>query len=167
MDVDTDPDGYSGGETQASSLEAANSEHYFQAHYNKARTREMFAPGANNASDWDAVTPAGTPTDLEIAQASGFRFTSGDPATPPLQQVISQISGLVTQRPNGYPEVLGVTEGSATIATVQGAVAGAISTGITEAGAVTNTSLKQQLANGLNTGQVFEGGVPVAVDTSM
>ena len=166
LDVDTDPDGYSGGETQASSLEAANSEHYFQAHYNKARTREMFAPGANNASDWDAVTPAGTPTDLEIAQASGFRFTSGDGSTPPLQQVISQISGLVTQRPNGYPEVLGVTEGSATIATVQGAVAGAISTGITEAGAVTNTSLKQQLANGLNTGQVFEGGTPVAVDTA-
>ena len=166
LDVDTDPDGYSGGETQASSLEAANSEHYFQAHYNKVRTREMFAPGANNASDWDVVTPAGTPTDLEIAQASGYRFTSGDGSTPPLQQVISQISGLVTQRPNGYPEVLGVTEGSATIATVQGAVAGAISTGITEAGAVTNTSLKQQLANGLNTGQVFEGGVPVAVDTA-
>ena len=166
LDVDTDPDGYSGGETQATCLEAANDRDYFVMHYNKVRTTEAFAPGANNASDWDVVTPAGTPTDLEIAQASGYRFTSGDGSTPPLQQVISQISGLVTQRPNGYPEVLGVTEGSATIATVQGAVAGAISTGITEAGAVTNTSLKQQLANGLNTGQVFEGGVPVAVDTA-
>ena len=151
LNVDEDPDGYSGGETQATCLDAANSEAYFLMHYNRVRTTEAFAPGANNASDWTGA---------------GYAFVSGDGATPPLQQIISQISGLLTQSPNGYPEVLGVTEGSATVATVQQAVAGAVTTGVESGLTTLGAATRQDLANGFNTGQVFENGAPVGVNTN-
>ena len=153
-----------GGATQALCLEAANSEGYFLSHYNRALTRELFAPGSNNGSDWrdlsDPVNPV-TRTD------GAFMFTSGDTdATPPRQQIISQISGLVTQNLNGYNQVIGVTEGNATIATVQGAVAGAVATGVDTALTNAGAATRQDLANGFNTGQVFENGAPVGVNTN-
>ena len=157
-------DALNGGGTQALCLEFANTESYFLSHYNRVLAREMFSPGANNGSDWRDLTDPVNP----VTRTDGaFMFTSGDQdATPPRQQIISQISGLVTQNPNGYNQVIGVTEGNATIATVQGAVAGAVATGVDTALTNAGAATRQDLANGFNTGQVFENGAPVGVDTN-
>ena len=148
----TTDDALPGGTTQAVCLEAANSEQYFMMHYDRALTTEVFNPGPNNASTWTGA---------------GYEFISVDKdATPVRQQIISQVNGLLTRMPNGYPEVISVTEGSMTLATAQEAISEVIDDAIEGSGFVTVPGLKQQLANQANTGQVFEGGNPVAVDTT-
>ena len=98
-------------ESQAISLEAANSEAYFHVHVFGQRTTQLFEPGINNGSTW--------------LTATDVQFESGKTNDP--QQIVSQVTGglpdgaLLTPDAAGYNEVININEASASIPQIQAA----------------------------------------------
>ena len=99
-------------QTQAVSLEAANSAAYFIVHVNGKRTTDLFSPGINNGSTWL------TETDVQ------FELPAGQTAQQIITQVTSGLPGGALLSPNaaGYSQVINVFETAATVPVIQEAI---------------------------------------------
>ena len=114
--IDADGNSLNSAESQAVSLEAANSLAYFNVHVAGQRTTQLFEPGINNGSTW--------------LTATDVQFESGK--VNDAQQIVSQVTGglpggaLLTPDAAGYNEVININEVAASIPSIQEAVAGSI-----------------------------------------
>ena len=114
--IDAAGNSLNSAESQAVSLEAANSLAYFNVHVAGQRTTQLFEPGINNGSTW--------------LTATDVQFESGK--TNDAQQIVSQVTGglpggaLLTPDASGYNEVININEVAASIPSIQEAVAGSI-----------------------------------------
>ena len=114
--IDAAGNSLNSAESQAVSLEAANSLAYFNVHVAGQRTTQLFEPGINNGSTW--------------LTATDVQFESGK--VTDAQQIVSQVTGglpggaLLTPDAAGYNEVININEVAASIPSIQEAIAGSI-----------------------------------------